>query len=170
MVSSAFVNEIMVFDFQKESTLENWRIINDGVMGGLSESVLELSKSGNPIFSGEVSLENNGGFASIRYYMNSINIDGKKKAVLRVKGDGKRYQFRIRNSRNSWYSYITYFETKKDEWTDVEIDMSEMYASFRGRVLDMPNYPMDAISEVSILIGNKVNETFHLEIEHLYVR
>lgn len=161
---------ITVFDFQDKSTLQNWRIVNDGVMGGLSESGMRLNEEGNPVFKGEVSLENNGGFASVRCYMDPIDIEGKSKAVLRVKGDGKRYQFRIRNDRNTWYSYITYFETKKDEWTDIEIDLSEMYPAFRGRNLDRPNYPMDQIAELSILIGNKVNETFQLELESLRIK
>ena len=46
--------------------LENWRIVNDDVMGGISTSELYLNDDKNLIFNGNLSLENNGGFASSR--------------------------------------------------------------------------------------------------------
>ena len=55
----------VLVNFTEEEDVR-WRIVNDGVMGGLSSSDLELTKDRTAIFSGFVSLDNNGGFASVR--------------------------------------------------------------------------------------------------------
>ena len=55
--------QLLAFD-TSESGL--WRSVNDGVMGGLSRGSLRIVAAGVGIFEGEVSLENNGGFASVR--------------------------------------------------------------------------------------------------------
>ncbi len=59
-------NELVVFDFAKTSDREQWRPINDTVMGGISKSRLQLTKDENALFTGNVSLENSGGFASLQ--------------------------------------------------------------------------------------------------------
>jgi NADH dehydrogenase [ubiquinone] 1 alpha subcomplex assembly factor 1 len=42
-----------------------------------------------------------------------------------------------------------------------------MVPSFRGRKLDMPNYPAKVLEEVVILISNKKAERFSLEIDKI---
>ncbi|MEL0109603.1 MAG: CIA30 family protein, partial [Cryomorphaceae bacterium] len=59
-------NNPVLFDFSKESDLSSWYVVNDGVMGGLSEGALELTSEGHGSFTGQVRLENYGGFTSIR--------------------------------------------------------------------------------------------------------
>ena len=51
---------------EKNIGLDNWNIVNDDVMGGISTSYLSVSDEKNLIFNGNLSLENNGGFASSR--------------------------------------------------------------------------------------------------------
>lgn len=155
-----------VFDFKKESSLEDWYIVNDDVMGGISTSQLVYVEEGYASFSGVVSLENNGGFASVRYYTNGSQVQQKRKAVLKVKGDGKRYQFRIKTNSQDWYSYITYFETN-GEWQEITIDLDELYPTFRGGKLDAGNFADDSFEEFSILIANYKEEEFEILIESL---
>ena len=50
--------------------IKNWNIVNDDVMGGISRSSLSMNDENNLIFSGYLSLENNGGFASSRLSFN----------------------------------------------------------------------------------------------------
>ena len=73
----------------------NWRIINDNVMGGISNSTMSQNSSGELVFKGSVSLENNGGFASCRLDISGIDLEGVSSFKLKVKGDGKIYQFRV---------------------------------------------------------------------------
>lgn len=53
-------------------------------------------------------------FLSLRYQFNKKNISSFSKIVLRVKGDGKKYQFRIKNKIQDYYSYVIEFETSKN--------------------------------------------------------
>lgn len=160
---------IMVFDFNNDSPLENWFVVNDGVMGGLSEGRLFVNDRGHAVFTGEVSLENYGGFTSVRHRFAPKEIKGATKAVLRVKGDGKRYQFRAKTQNNDWQSYIYYFQTSND-WEIIEIPLQEMYPSFRGQRLPLPNFPAEYISSISVLIANKKAEKFKLEIDYIKLK
>ncbi len=155
-----------IFNFSKESQLENWYVVDDGVMGGLSQGQMYINEDGNAVFFGDVSLKNNGGFSSIRHSFKSMDIDGYTKAQIRVKGDGKRYQFRIKTDENHYHSYIQYFETS-GEWETIELELDQLYPSFRGMELDMPNFPAESMEQISFLIANYKEESFRLEIDYL---
>ena len=113
----------IIFDFNKEVSLSGWRIIDDVVMGGVSEGKFKIDNEGNGVFYGNVSLENNGGFSSIRYNFNKIDVKEFKKIVLKVKGDGKKYQFRIKSRYRDYYSYVSDFYTS-NKWEEIEINLS----------------------------------------------
>jgi hypothetical protein len=163
------MNTITLFDFTKESDIVNWKIVDDGVMGGLSSSTFFVDKAGNGIFKGSVSLENNGGFCSVRYFFKPISLKNQKTFSIRLKGDGKKYQFRVKSKVSDYYSYIYEFQTTS-EWKTVEIAITEMYASFRGRTLNLPNYDGASLEEIAFLIGNKQNENFQLMIDTIEVK
>lgn len=160
------INNSMVFDFKIGIDVSNWVILDDVVMGGKSYGNFYLNENGHGEFYGDVSLENNGGFSSVRYRFNKENTTAFSKFVIRVKGDGKAYQFRVKNSRNEYHSYIYTFQTTKD-WQTIEIPFAEMYPAFRGRKLNIENYPGEEMQEIAFLIGNKKNESFKLEIDKI---
>ena len=155
-----------IFNFASDSDISNWKILDDVVMGGRSDGAFKVNTEGHGEYTGKVSLENNGGFSSLRYYFESINTDGYSKFIIRVKGDGKPYQFRVKDKRYNRYSYIFEFKTIED-WQTIEIPFSEMYASFRGYQLDIPNFKGDQMEEIAFLIGNKKDETFKLLIDSI---
>ncbi|MCR9152566.1 MAG: CIA30 family protein [Bacteroidetes bacterium] len=156
-----------LYDFNAKNSDAQWRVVDDVVMGGRSAGNFEINEEGHGHFYGAVSLENNGGFSSIRYTLDSPRpIDNAKKVLLKVKGDGKRYQFRIKSKRRDYYSYIAYFETS-GEWENIELELNDFYPSFRGRKLDLPNFDQDQIEEISILIANYKAEEFDLLIDKL---
>ncbi|MEM6297808.1 MAG: CIA30 family protein [Bacteroidota bacterium] len=161
-----------LFDFSPDCNLSNWRIVDDVVMGGRSSGNFRLNEEGHAVFSGKVSLENNGGFSSVRYiFPESLKITEASERVIhiRLKGDGKKYQFRVKEGMRQYHSYIKEFETS-GEWEEVRIPLKEMYASFRGRKLDMPNFSHEVIEEMRFLIANKKAETFSLTIDKIELR
>lgn len=158
-----------LFDFTPESDISDWVTVDDTVMGGRSDGNFRINDDGHGEYSGHVSLENNGGFSSLRYRMPTIRIEGLTTAVLRIKGDGKRYQFRTKTSDRERFSYVTNFQTSGD-WEEIEIDLKTMKPKFRGRSLDMDDYPAEMLSEVAILIGNKEEQDFILEIDWVRLR
>lgn len=160
------MNSFTIFEFNKSSDISNWITIDDIVMGGRSTSEFVLSKEGNGIFKGNVSLENNGGFSSVQHRFKSIDSNDFSKFVIHIKGDGKTYQFRIKANANDYYSYIFNFSTTGD-WQIIEIPFEKMSPSFRGTILNQANFPGEKMQEIGFLIGNKKAEDFTLEIKKI---
>lgn len=160
---------LSIFDFHLKSDLSNWTIVDDVVMGGRSNGNFNLDKEGNGVFYGDVSTANYGGFSSVRYYSKQFNVAKYSKAVIRLKGDGKPYQFRVKSDSFDRHSYVYEFTTS-GEWEEISIPLDEMVPKFRGRFLNMENYPVELLSEIAFLIGNKKNESFQLEIDFIELR
>ena len=163
------MNILMLFDFTKEADLKNWYVVNDSVMGGESAGKMGKDAAGNGLFEGHVSLDNNGGFTSIKYDAGKIEMQGYNKFVIVLKGDGKTYQFRVKTNSNDYYSYVYSFETN-DNWQTIEIPFSSMAPSFRGQSLNMANFPGDYLEEIGFLIGNKTAEDFKIAIDNITVQ
>lgn len=163
-----FTSEIMIFDFTKEAEINNWFITNDDVMGGLSSSKMELNSEGNGVFSGTVSTDNNGGFAMTRLSTSVELAKSSSRIKLRVKGDGKAYQLRLKSKRYQRYWYVQQFQTSRN-WEIIELSLKDFYPSFRGYKLNKPNFDYQEIKELAILIGNKKDESFQLELDWIKV-
>jgi NADH dehydrogenase [ubiquinone] 1 alpha subcomplex assembly factor 1 len=153
-----------IYRFTTSTKLNEWRIVNDGVMGGVSKSSLILNDLGNGQFMGHVSLANNGGFASIQLNKTIQLADEKKFILLRVKGDGKSYEFRLKSQISQSESYVHQFTTT-GEWEIIKLPISEFYPQFFGRKLNRPNFNFKSIEQLSFLIANKQEEDFKLLID-----
>jgi NADH dehydrogenase [ubiquinone] 1 alpha subcomplex assembly factor 1 len=154
-----------IVDFTQPDGIQ-WNIVNDGVMGGLSSSDLELTESETALFSGFVSLDNNGGFASIRATFQSLDLSGYEGVTLRVRGDGRRYQLRFRlDGSFDGVAYMAEFDTTAEEWMEIELPFAEFRPTFRGRV-PRGSGPLDParIRQMGFLIGDKIEGPFELEI------
>ncbi len=155
------MNSLTLFKFQPESDLSNWQTIQDVVMGGVSTANFKINKEGYGEYTGSVSLENNGGFSSLHYKFNTKNIEGYSKVVLKLKGDGKIYQFRLKEKQSDKQAYITKFSTTGD-WQTITVDLNTLYPTFRGKRLDLPNFDARQIEQIAFLIANKKQESFQL--------
>lgn len=153
-----------IVDFTKNTKLHSWTIVNDVVMGGRSTSKISINTDGNAVFKGEVSLENNGGFSSLRHRFEKLDVSEFKTIKIRLKGDGKKYQFRIKPSRFNQHSYVQHFQTN-GEWQIIELNLTDFGPRFRGRNLDMPNFSGKELEEIGFLIGNKQQEKFELMLD-----
>jgi NADH dehydrogenase [ubiquinone] 1 alpha subcomplex assembly factor 1 len=159
-----------VFNFSKNAQLNNWYVVDDGVMGGRSKGSIRQDQEGHGVFAGQISLKNNGGFSSLRYRLpEPISILGATQVVLKIKADGKDYQFRVTDQIGKRYSYITTFTTN-GSWQEIVIPLNSLYPSFRGRSLNMPNFSGDVLQEITFLIGNKKEEDFELLIDSITLR
>ena len=158
----------VIYDFKKDRYSGDWRIINDGVMGGLSSGKLGIDDNGNGVFYGFVSLENYGGFTSIRL-RKKVQLKNYNKIVLRVFGDNKLYQLRIKSRNRDRHVYVKNFYAES-KWKEIEIDLKSMSPQFRGRKLNMSNFNNRSIEEIGILIGNKTEEEFRLIIDYLILK
>ena len=158
-----------LYDFNKDTSITDWKVIDDTVMGGVSNGKFKLNEVGNAVFYGHVSLENNGGFSSVRHKMESLNVQPYSHFEIRLKGDGKPYQFRSRSESSQRHSYIFKIQTTGD-WQTVNVPFTEMYPAFRGNTLSIPNYAGETLAEVAFLIGNKEEQDFTLEIDYIRLK
>ena len=159
----------VLFQFSRFADPNAWKIRDDVVMGGRSQGSFHIDAEGKGVFSGTVSLENDGGFSSVRHDFSPIDVSAYSTAVIRLKGDGRRYQFRVASNPQERHSYVYPFETD-GEWQTVEIPLAAMYPQFHGRRLELPCYPVLTMSQVRFLIANGVAESFRLEIESIRLR
>ena len=158
-----------LYDFTHQETSGVWMIVNDGVMGGISESRLSLDQQGFLVFEGRVSLDYGGGFASVRSILNRLDADPYDGILIRFKGDGKRYQLRLRQgNRMDGVAYFRHFETKIGEWEEVFLPFHSFQASYRGRRLpDYPELDTSRISQLGLMISDKQEGNFRLEVQRI---
>ena len=160
------IQQMTLFDFNFESNIRNWKIVDDVVMGGRSDGNFKINDTGYGEFSGYVSLKNNGGFSSVRYNFNTVSSSNFKSFQLRIKGDGNPFQFRVKSSNRQRFSYIYTFNTSGD-WETISIPFNKMEPAFRGYKLDQPNFDGLHMEEIAFLIGNKKEQSFKLFIDSI---
>ena len=166
MILLSSINSKIIFDFDKNSDIRDWIVVDDVVMGGRSISTFKLNEDGFGVFEGSVSLDNNGGFSSVRYRFQKAESKQFTTIVVKLRGDGKEYQLRIKSNYSDFYSYIMPFSTS-GEWQEIKIPLKDMYPYWRGRRLNQSNFSEDFIEEITFLIGNKKNENFKLLIDKI---
>jgi NADH dehydrogenase [ubiquinone] 1 alpha subcomplex assembly factor 1 len=158
-----------IYNFSKSSKIDEWKIVNDEVMGGMSLGIIQINSEGSGLFSGHVSLDNNGGFCLVRHDLDCIVVEDYSSFEIRIKGDGKKYQFRCKSSDHQRHSYIYNFSSGKD-WKVITIPFKKMEPYFRGDSLKMPNYHGNFLAQVAILIGNNKEEDFSLELDYIKLK
>lgn len=173
LMGGAMPNETekILFDFSDPAQAVPWLIINDGVMGGISQSRLQLNGDSSATFSGTLSLENNGGFASVRTRPAGYDLEGYAGIVIRVRGDGRTYSFRLRSDDNfDGIAYQAKFETVAGEWQEIFLPFRDFQPTFRGRTLRnvAPVTPKD-IQQLGFLIADKKAGRFELVIDWIKV-
>lgn len=158
---------MLVCDFK--TTCLTWANVDDVVMGGVSDSAMRLNPDGGATFSGNLSLENSGGFASVRTVLSRRNYSGFDGFRIRVKGDGKRYSFRARNDdRFDGVVYKFDFETVPGEWMEIDLPFAGFIPTFRGRTLDdVPPLDSANIAQIGLLISNRQAGEFRLEVDRI---
>lgn len=168
ITTAAWTNGQEIYDFSEGNNMSDWYVVDDVVMGGRSEGDITINEENHLVFHGNVSLDNNGGFSSVRFQSERLPSHEYTKFKINLKGDGKMYQFRVRSRLNENHSYVLSFNTTGD-WQIIDIPFKDMFPSWRGMKLDMPNYPGEEAEEFSFLIANKKNESFRLEIDRIWM-
>lgn len=157
----------IIFAFSKDANISNWQIEDDRVMGGISQGKFELNDQGHGHFHGIVTVESNGGFSSVQNNSYDLEVNPSDSISIKLKGDGHAFQLRIKDSKETYYSYEKSFETT-GEWETVKIKLSDMTPTYRGRNVNQPNFDKNQISQVRFMIGTKKKqESFDLLIDHI---
>ena len=144
-------------------SIEPWRAVNDGVMGGVSSGMMIETEHGLA-FKGSLSLENNGGFASVRRLMTE-DLSDTRGVRITVRGDGRNYQFRARQGSGfDGPAWSKGFQTNGDLQT-INIEFEDLDPVFRGRRLNnLGSIDPAKIRQIGFLLADKSPGRFSLEI------
>ena len=161
----------LLLDFEDTDKSGRWMVVNDDVMGGVSRSNVKLHSDGHLLFDGEVSTNYGGGFASVRTDYKNWKIEKYEGFILRVKGDGKTYQFRCRQGNNiNQIAYRHYFQADNEDWQEIILPFKEFLPTYRGRVLsNIPKLDPKEIKQFGFMISDKQVGKFHLKIDWIGV-
>ena len=167
LVSNTFGN-IQLLDNAVKSSSLNWNIVNDTVMGGRSSSRWISNSSSTSYFEWFLSLKNNDGFASVRHDLKNIDLTNTEGIYIKVKGDGRKYQFRIRSQASRWANYSHEFKTKKGKDQTFYLPYKNFKAAWRGRSLrNLPILNGKDVRGIGFLLGDKVQGEFKLEVSEI---
>lgn len=154
-----------LYRFDTPDAINDWAPVDDVVMGGVSRSTFRHDPEGHAVFEGVVSLERNGGFASVRSRPRALGVAGASASVLEVRGDGKWYKLNLRT--DALYDGVNYqlpFESPAGVWTTVRLDLARFAATFRGRVVDAPPLDPARLTQVGIVISDRQAGPFRLDV------
>ena len=160
-----------LFDFTGADAAKEWQNVNDGVMGGVSEGKFKITDKKTLEFFGTLSLENNGGFASVRTKAKKLGLEKGDTLVAKVRGDGREYSLNLYlNKPLIAFSYRATVKTKKDEWIEVKLPLDKFEATSFGRVVKDAG-PVDSkeVNALGFMLSDKNARPFKMEIESIKV-
>jgi monofunctional biosynthetic peptidoglycan transglycosylase len=164
---ATMADEKVLYDFKEAEAAADWSAIHDVVMGGVSSGGVEATGEDTLLFVGEVSLENNGGFASIRSDPGKRDLGAFQGIEIRVRGDGQRYKLNLKtDAAFDGIQYRVAFQTEVGEWQTLRFPFTDFFASFRGRTVpDAPALDPSRITSFGFLISDRQAGPFRLEID-----
>jgi len=158
-----------IIDFGSSSDSQKWTTVVDGVMGGKSTSdLMELNNS--ILFSGEISLENNGGFASLRGVRNYENLSDYSTVEIKYRSIGQDFALRLLKHEAFYLPYFKHgFETTNWDWKTVSIPL-DLFSEYRlsdktGNSITSDE--LQKINRLGIIVSNKIEGEFKIEIDYI---
>lgn len=173
MAATAMAEEMpqTLFDFTGADPAKEWQNVNDGVMGGVSEGKFKIREKKTLEFVGTLSLENNGGFASVRTKAKKLGLEKGDTVVAKVRGDGREYMLNLYlNKPLIAFSYRATVQTKKDEWIEVKVPLDKFEATSFGRVVkDAGPVKPEEVNSLGFMLSDKKAGPFKMEVESIKV-
>ncbi|GMQ27479.1 CIA30 family protein [Algoriphagus confluentis] len=160
----------LIFDFGEGKNFGRWTIINDGVMGGLSQSQARLTEDG-VLFSGTVSLKNNGGFVSLRGPLGRYDLSEFTFCEIRFKSDTDR-KFELLIEKETPFHLPKYrkkFGAKGEDWQIFRFELKELEISRMGNLIAQGIDPgeLKELQRIGFILADKQEGSFTLQIDYL---
>lgn len=161
--------DIPKIDFGKQKDGRNWQVVNDGVMGGLSQGNAELTDN-SILFKGKVSLDNNGGFSSLRSNFSRKKLSSYEQVKIRYRSEGISLAMTLSVSR-AWYvpNYKTSLSSTDGEWKTLTLNLKDFRKHYIGRPMN-ETLNSNALSEVirlGFITDEKKYGDFEFELDYI---
>lgn len=163
------MNPTLLFDFSDPVSVHDWAAIDDRVMGGISQSTMRYNPQGHAVFEGLLSLQRNGGFASVRSIPGERGLCGATTCQIEVRGQEKRFKLNLLTDDGfDSLNYQASFATSGEAWQTLNIPITAFRPSFRGReVPGAPPLEPARIRQVGLMIADKQAGHFSLDIRRI---
>jgi NADH dehydrogenase [ubiquinone] 1 alpha subcomplex assembly factor 1 len=160
-----------LFDFPAADRAKDWQIVNDGVMGGVSQGTFQITDRKTLLFFGNLSLDNNGGFSSVRTRPKNLGLEKGDTLIARIRGDGREYSLNLYvNKPLIAFSYRVTVPTRKDEWIEIKVPLDKFEATSFGRVVrDAGPVNPKEVNALGFMLSDKKPGRFQFEIESVRV-
>ncbi|MEM6347356.1 MAG: CIA30 family protein [Bacteroidota bacterium] len=156
-------------DFGAKKDGTDWQTLNDGVMGGLSKGQIDLSPNALKFF-GEVSLDNYGGFTSVKSPFGQYDLSDAKKLTIRYKTEGQRISISLENS-DAFYKpyYKLLLPDTKGKWVVTEANISDFKEYNLGQETAIPISDdfLKGVRRIGFITSEKRAGRFVVEIDYL---
>jgi hypothetical protein len=159
----------LITDFTSAGEDLGWYVVNDNVMGGRSDGGFDVS-DGELRFAGQTNTRG-GGFSSIRSKSLGLDLSNQDGIRLRVKGDGRRYTWRLTTRATAYGRPIAYwadFDTAAGAWQSIDVPFSRFVPRFRGEELDGPALNTSEITGMGLMIYDKRDGPFEAVLKSVY--
>ena len=158
----------LLIDFGSNKSGDNWYVTNDGVMGGLSKGNAVLSEN-SILFSGDVSLKNNGGFTKIDSPYGTFDLSGYSSVTIRAKGEGHVAAFQLDRHQRFYLPSLKVMLEPTGEWKDYTFDLSDFKETQMGKWTGntMNKEELSSIIRMGFIMSNKTDGAFKWEIDYI---
>jgi hypothetical protein len=159
----------LLFDFANADAVHGWTAIDDRVMGGASRSRLRHDPEGYAVFEGTVSLQRNGGFASVRSSPGERGQPDAQACLIELRGESRRFKLSLLTDDGfDSLNYQSGFAPTGDDWQTLSVPIAALRARFRGReVPGAPALDPARIRQVGLLIADRQAGPFTLDIRRI---
>jgi hypothetical protein len=148
----------------------DWVIVNDAVMGGRSNGVVEFADS-TMRFTGTV-VTQGGGFTSVRYQLDGTELAGTRRIEMRVRSDGRTYGLTFEDASQLGGRSVSHRAdlatdgpTDADGWQIVTMAYGELRPSIFGQTVDAAPFDPDQAREIGIIIADGTDGDFALDVD-----
>jgi len=159
-------------DFGQSKDGRSWQVVNDGVMGGLSQGNAQLTAN-SILFRGRVSLDNNGGFSSLRSTFSNKKLSNYKQVEIRYRSTGISLAMTLSVSRR-WYvpNYKTSLSGTEGEWKTVTLPLKDFRKHYIGRPMDetLSREAQENVIRLGFITDEKKYGPFEFEIDYIVFR
>lgn len=162
------IKEQSKIDFGAEKN-NTWAVINDVVMGGRSLGKVNFENN-SMHFKGSISLENNGGFSSLKSPFSTFNLSAQKRVEIRYRSSEIPMAITMEVSR-AWYE--TYYRhalpSTEGEWKTLKLSLNDFQGQSVGRKTGtmLGKNELERIIRLGFINEGKGPGEFDFEVDYL---
>ncbi|MEM6361858.1 MAG: CIA30 family protein [Bacteroidota bacterium] len=168
MLSVGLLSEGHKVSFKKSTDISDWKITNDGVMGGLSKGAIKTTDSGI-LFFGEVSLKNFGGFTSYKSAFKEYDLSQYKKVEIKYRSTGSDMAMQLETSKQFFSPYFKVNLPVSKDWIVRSIDLTKFnqYQMGESTGSKIQGRDLKRVVRIGFITNEKKEGPFQFEVEFI---